>query len=106
MRGPITVTLMATTTTDDGLGNTTDETTSTDYPGVRYAPRSSAERTDARTPAVLSGATLYARGDFPVHAADSIVIADQHPLIDGTWQVDGDAGYWGVGVEAAIKRTP
>jgi hypothetical protein len=32
------------------------------------------------------------------------VIVDQHPLIDGTWQVDGDAGYWGRGVEVAIKR--
>lgn len=105
MRGPITVTLVSTTTTDDGLGNTTDETTSDDYL-VRYAPRSSSERTDNRTPAVLSGATLYARGEFPVYAADSIVIADQHPMIDGTWQVDGDAGYWGVGVEVAIKRTP
>jgi hypothetical protein len=104
MRGPITVTLETVVVNDDGLGNTTETPTSTEYDGVRFAPRSSAERTDPRQPAVLSGATLYRRDEFPATASSRIVIVDQHPLIDGTWQVDGDAGYWGRGVEVAIKR--
>lgn len=104
MRGPITVTLVSVAVEDDGLGNTTETPTETEYAGVRFAPRSSSESTDARQPAVISGASLYRRGDFPVNDADRIIIDGQHPLIDGTWQVEGDAGYWGAGVEVAIVR--
>lgn len=106
MRGPITVTLVSTTQTTDDLGNVTETSTSTTYDKVRFAPRSSSERTDSRSPAVITGATVYRRGEFPAKAADRIVISAQNPLIDGTWQVEGDSGYWGAGVEVAIKRTP
>lgn len=103
----ITVTLQSVTTVDDGLGNITETDTSQTYDRVRFAPRSSAERTDPRAPAVITGATLYRKGDFPVTRADAVVIADVDPMIDGTWQVDGDPGYWGgVGIEVAITRTP
>lgn len=106
MRGPITVTLVTVTTTDDGLGNTTETPTPTVYEGVRFAPRSSSERTSTRSPAVLTGATLYRRGSFPATPAARVIIAGQDPLIDGTWQVEGDPGYWGAGIEVAIQRTP
>lgn len=104
MRGPITVTLVTVTTTDDGSGNTTESTSSTSYDKVHFAPRASQERADPRVPVVISGATLYRRGAFPVTSDDRITIAGQHALIDGTWQVDGDAGYWGAGVEVAVVR--
>ena len=101
----ITVTLVDVTVTgDDGLGNTTETTTTTDYPNVRFAPRSSTERTDPRQPAVVTGAQLVRRGEFPADAADRIVITDQHPQIDGTWQVEGEVGRWASGVEVAIQR--
>lgn len=103
-RGPITVSLVNVVVTTNDDGDSTETPTSADYDGVRFAPRSSSERTDSRVPAVLTGATLYRRGEFPVTPTDRIVIADQHPLIDGTWQVEGEAGYWGRGVEVAIKR--
>lgn len=104
MRGPISVTVVAVTTADDGLGNTTETTTSTVYDRCRFAPRSSSERTDPRAPAVITGGSVTRRGEFPVGRRDRIVITNQHPLIDGTWQVEGDPGYWGVGVEVAVKR--
>lgn len=104
MRGPITVTLVSVVTTTDDLGDATETTTSTTYDAVRLAPRTSSERVDSRSPAIVTGATLYRRDAFPVTPDDRIIIADQHPLIDGTWQVEGDPGYWGRGVEVAIKR--
>ena len=100
----ITVTAVTVTLTDDGLGNTTEETTEQEFDLVRFAPRSSSERTDPRVPAVISNASLYRRGEFPVASADRIVISGQHDLIDGTWHVEGEPGYWGRGVEVAIKR--
>lgn len=100
----ISVTLETVTEMPDTYGNVSESVSSTTYDRVQFAPRSSTERADPRVPAVITGATLYRRGDFPVFAADRIVIADQSPMIDGTWQVDGEAGYWGRGVEVAIKR--
>lgn len=102
----ISVSLVTVTTTDDGLGNTTETTTTATYDRVRFAPRSSSERTDPRAPAVITAASLYRRGAFPVKAADRIVIAGQSSLINGTWQVEGEPGYWGRGTEIAIKRVP
>lgn len=103
-RGPITVTLQSVTVTTTDVGDSSEVTTSADYDGVRFAPRSSSERTDSRAPAVLTGATLYRRGEFPATPNARVIITAQHPLIDGTWQVEGEPGYWGVGVEVAVKR--
>ena len=100
----ITVTLVTVAATKDRYGNTIRTETTAEYDRVRFAPRSSAERNDPHAPGVITGATLYRRGDFPVFAADRIKITDQHPLIDGSWQVEGEAGYWGAGVEVAIGR--
>lgn len=103
-RGPIAVTLVTVTAVEDEFGDVTTTESSTTYDRVRFAPRSSSERTDSRSPAVITGAALYRRGEFPVTSAARIEIVDQHPMIDGTWQVDGQGGYWGAGVEVAIKR--
>ncbi len=104
IRGPITVTLHSVITTTDDLGDTTTMETSAAYDRVRFAPRSSSERTDPRAPAIITGATLYRRDTFPADSDDTIVIAGQDPMIDGTWQVEGQPGYWGRGAEVAIKR--
>jgi hypothetical protein len=101
----ITVTLTSVTTTTDDLGNTTETTTTADYDQVRFVPRSSTESNDSRTPKVITAASLYRRGEFPVDEDDTITIAGQHDQIDGTWRVEGQAGRWATGVEVAIKRT-
>lgn len=102
----VTVTLVTVTITEDPLGNKTETTTTADYDQVRFVPRSSTERTDPRSPAVITGAQLVRRGEFPAEAADRIEITDQHDQIDGTWQVEGQVGRWATGVECAIKRVP
>lgn len=101
----ITVTLVSVTTTRDKYGDETYTEARQDYDGVRFAPRSSQERVDPRSPAVITAAALYRRGgDFPVDRADRIEITGQSEFIDGSWQVEGDPGYWGRGIEVAIKR--
>ena len=104
MQRHITVTLVSVTETDDGLGNITEATSSAAYDEVRFAPRSSAESLNDNTPRVITGATLYRRGEFPAGPEDRIVIADQHASINGTWQVEGEVGRWATGVECPIKR--
>jgi hypothetical protein len=100
----ITVTLVSTTETSDDYGNTTPTTSSKSYDQVRFSPRASSERSDVQSPAVITAASLYRRGEFPVMPPDAIMIANQHPHIDGTWQVDGEVGQWASGVEVAIQR--
>ena len=104
-RDAITVTLVSATVTTDDLGDSTEEQTTQDIPGCLFAPRASSERADPRSPAVISGATLYLPAGIAVRPTDYFVIAVGMPF-DGTWQVDGEPGYWGsAGVEVAIKRT-
>ena len=100
----ISVSVVSVTSTDDGLGNSTEDTVTTPYDRVRFAPRSSDERTDPRSPAVITAASLYRRGEFLVDSNDRIIIAGESDLIDGTWQVEGAPGYWGRGTEVAVKR--
>jgi hypothetical protein len=100
----ITVTLDSDTATREDDGDTTHAPTSATYDQVRFAPRSSVERQNARTPAVITAASLYRRGEFPVKAQDTIRIVGQDPLVDGSWQVVGDVGRWASGVEVAVQR--
>lgn len=108
-RHEITVTVSSTTTTEDNLGDTTTETTTTTVDRVLFAPRSSQERTDSTQPAVYTAASLYFRGGLPagvlLDSDDTITVADVHPLIDGTYQVEGIPAYWGGPVEVAVTRT-
>ena len=100
----ITVTLDSAAAAREDDGDTDYATSSATYDQVRFAPRASTERQNERTPAVLTAASLYRRGEFPVAPQDTIRIVNQHPLIDGSWQVVGDVGRWASGVEVAIQR--
>lgn len=100
----ITVTLVTVATTRDQYGDETTSEVRRPYDRVRFAPRSSEERSDSRAPAVITAASLYRRGDFPVGRDDRIEIAGQSEFVNGTWQVEGDPGFWGRGIEVAIKR--
>lgn len=102
----ISVTVVSSTTTGDRYGDTTTTTTETPIDGVLFAPRSSQERTDNRSPAVITAAALYFDA-LPVtlDSDDVIRIEDVDPLVNGTYQVEGIPGYWAGPVEVAIKRT-
>lgn len=100
----ITVVLDSVTEATDDYGDSTTTTLSKSYDRVRFAPRSSNERRTVDTPAVITAASLYRRGEFPVMPDDQIRIVNQHPHIDGTWQVEGEVGQWASGVEVAIAR--
>lgn len=102
----VSVTVVSVATTSDDLGDSTTVDTSTTYPDCLVAPRTSSESGDSRTPAVITGAQVYRRGDdMTVRADDRIVIADVSPIIDGTWRIEGEPGYWGTaGIEFAITR--
>lgn len=106
--GPITVTVVSSTSTPDPYGDATTTTGETTLNGVLFAPRSSQERVDSRSPAVITAAALYIDSlpsGVTLDSNDSIRIFDVHPLIDGTYQVEGIPGFWGGPVEVAIKRT-
>lgn len=82
-----TITVRSTTTTDDGLGNTTEETVEESWGPCAVAPRYATESTDPRVPPVIVGKTVYG----PARALDS----DDTLVIDGdVYQVDGLPGEW------------
>ena len=72
------------------------------------APRSSTEREDSRTPAVVTGLTIY--GPAASFTANSQVVIPSGPYA-GTWDVEGIPGVWSSpftgwapGVEVAVTR--
>lgn len=104
-----TVTVRSVTTTDDGLGNTTLTTSETVLEWALVAPRSSDERVDPRSPAVVTAASVYGPFGSALNADDIIVIADHSATFNGEWQVDGLPGHWSLGdwrpgFEVAVKR--
>jgi hypothetical protein len=104
-----TVTVVSTTTTTDDYGNSTTDTIEKTLDWALISPRSSAERSDPHSPAVITGAALYAPFDTAIDADDTLIVANHSPAMDGTWQVDGMAGAWSLnewkaGVEVALKR--
>lgn len=106
-----TVTVRSVTKSDDGLGNATTATVETVLDWALVAPRSSTERVDARSPAVVTAASVYGPFGTDLDADDLIVIADHSPTFDGVWQVDGLPGQWSMGdwrpgFEVAVKRVP
>lgn len=104
-----TVSVVSVTTTDDGLGNTSEVTVETVLEWALVAPRSSSERQDPRSPAVVTAASVYGPFGTDLDSDDLIVIADHSPTFDGVWQVDGLPGQWSLGgwapgFEVAVKR--
>ena len=105
------VSLIQVTTTTDDLGDSTTETVETVLEWALVAPRSSTERVDPRSPAVLTAATIYAPFGTPLDADDLLVVFGHSPSMDGEWQVEGMPGDWSLGgwqagLEVAVKRTP
>lgn len=104
-----TVLQRTTTTTTDDLGDSTTVTTEAAWEWALIAPRSSTERTDPRTPAVISAATLYGPFGMAVDSDDVLIVSGHSPSMDGEWEVDGRAGDWSLngwnpGLEVAVKR--
>lgn len=104
-----TVTVVSTTTTTDDYGNSTTTTSEATLEWALIAPRSSDERTDPHSPAVITGAALYAPFETVIDSDDTVVVADHSPAMNGTWQVEGDPGAWSLndwrpGVEIALRR--
>jgi hypothetical protein len=98
------VTVRSTTTTDDGLGNTTETVTESQWGPCAVAPRYATESTDPRVPAVIVG--LIVMG--PTRALDS---DDTLVIGDKVYQVDGEPGVWespftgwAPGMEVPVKR--
>lgn len=106
-----TVVVRSVVTTTDDLGDGTTETDETTLDWALVAPRSSTERTDPRSPAVITAASIYGPFATPLNADDVLVVSGHSPSMDGEWQVDGMPGDWSLGgwkpgFEVAVKRTP
>lgn len=93
--------IRATTTTTDGLGDTTEGVSPRVLDWALIAPRASSERTDQRSPAVVTSATLYGPFGQGPDADDTVVISGHSPAMDGPWQIEGRAGEWSNGTWAA-----
>lgn len=96
-----TVTAIAVSSTDDGLGNTTETSTSTEVPGVLFAPEGATESVDSRSPNVIGRASLY--GAFPALNSDDRIAHEAAccsgvEFGHGTWQVIGGSRGWGPGL--------
>jgi len=86
------------TTSTDLDGNTTSTRLERDIDGCLFEPQQSVERTDPRSPGVLSPAKFYA--PEPVH-----LDADDEVEAGGTtWQVVGGSMVWGTQTEIPVRR--
>lgn len=104
-----TVTVRSVVTTTDDLGNSSTVPTVSTLAWALIAPRSSNERTDSRSPAVISAATIYGPFGTALDADDVLIVAGHSPSMDGVWQVEGRSGDWSLsgwrpGFEVAVKR--
>lgn len=103
------VTVRSVVTTTDDLGNSTTVPTDTALDWALIAPRSSTERTDPRSPAVITAATIYGPFGTALDADDVLVVSGHSPSMNGEWQVEGRPGDWSLsgweaGFEVAVKR--
>jgi hypothetical protein len=94
-----TVTAIQVTTTDDGLGNTTTTQTEQTVSGVLFEPRQATERTDSRSPGVVTPAKFYLPIGLELDADDVIVDA-----AGVWWQVVGGSSVWGQDTEVPVTR--
>lgn len=105
------VSLISVVTTTDDLGNGTTETVETVLDWALVSPRSSTERTDSRSPAVITAASIYGPFATAIDSDDLLVVFGHSPSMDGEWRVEGMPGDWSLGdwragFEVAVKRTP
>jgi hypothetical protein len=92
----------------DKYGDATGSSSDASWGPCGIAPRTSAERSDSRSPAVVTGLTIY--GPAATIAADAQVVIPSGPY-SGTWDVEGIPGVWqspftgwAPGIEVAVKR--
>lgn len=105
----LTVSVLPNAAAVDKYGDTDDAApTPASWGPVAVAPRTSAERADSRSPAVVTGLTIYGP-TRTFGAKDQITIATGQYA--GTWQVEGIPGDWqspftgwAPGVEVAVTR--
>lgn len=99
-RNSETVTWVAVTTTPDSLGDWTSTEAAPVSVQAMVAARSSDERADQNSPAVLTGLTLYLFDlDVVPGASDWFTVRGER------YEVEGQAHRWGgMGVEVAVKR--
>ena len=91
---------VAVTTSTDALGDVTYVEAAPVSVRAMVAGRSSAESADSRTPAVLTGLTLYIFDLAVVPGA-----SDWFTVRGERYEVEGQAHRWGqMGVEVAVKR--
>lgn len=104
-----TVVLRSVVTTTDDLGDSTTVTTEETLGWALISPRSSTERVDPRSPAVVTAASIYGPFGTNLNADDLLVVSGHSPSMDGVWQVEGMPGDWSLGdwrpgFEVAVKR--
>jgi hypothetical protein len=93
----------------DEYGDTTvTAPTDTTWGPCALAPRTSTERADNRTPAVVTALTIYGPQPGPTSGARVVIPSGTYA---GTWEVEGIPGEWtspftgwAPGVEVAVKR--
>ena len=93
-----TVTVRSVTTTDDGLGNTTEVVAEATVERVLFEPQQATERTDRNSPGVVTPAKFY--GPFPALDADDTIV----DAAGASWQVVGGSAKWGTESEVPVKR--
>lgn len=99
MIGEQTVTVNQVATTTDAYGDTTTTTTSSTVEGALFEPQQGIERTDSRTPGVVTPAKFYLPAALTLDADDTIVDADGM-----TWQVVAGSSVWDDQTEVAVQR--
>ena len=104
-----TASVRAVTTDTDDNGDSTTSVVDTELAWALVAPRTSSERVDPRSPAVVTAATLYGPFGTAINADDLVVISGHSPTFDGVWQVEGMPGQWSLsgweaGFEVALTR--
>jgi hypothetical protein len=88
--------------------STATSPTDTAWGPCALAPRTSTERADNRTPAVVTALTIYGPQPGPTSGARVVIPSGTYA---GTWEVEGIPGEWtspftgwAPGVEVAVKR--
>lgn len=111
----VTVTVRSVTTTDDGLGNTSETVTETAWGPCAVAPRYATESTDPRVPPVIVGKTVYGP-TIALGSNDRLHLGETDGRIVGDdkrvwYDVDGLPGEWinpftgwDAGIEVPVKR--
>lgn len=105
----ITVTVQnpATDDRDDyGDGPSDEPPEPVDIPGCLFAPGTTSERADPRSPAVITGGTIYVDAAHLELARSTITPKSTITVPgQGTFTVEGDLGIWGTaGIELAVKK--